>query len=237
MKDVLIVKNIPREGPGLLGELLQEKRISFELIDLEAGDSIPAPIDYKAMVVLGGPDSANDTTPKMIDELEKIKQALDNNTPYLGICLGMQTLVKAAGGKVVKAENKEVGFIDPDGFQYDIQVTEEGKVSPLLAGLPHDLEVFHLHGETVQLTEQMKLLGTGKFCRNQIVQVNPTAYGIQSHFELTPEMLATWAEQDPDLIPLGKEELLANYEAIKANYTNIGRTILQNFLRIAGVLR
>ena len=235
MSELLIVKNIPREGPGLLEGLLQEEGLDYDLIDLESGDTIPSPNDYKAMVVLGGPDSANDSTPKMTAELEKIKTALEANIPYLGICLGMQVLVKAAGGEVVKAENKEVGFIDPSGVQYDIQVTDEGKRSPLLVGLPDNLEVFHLHGETVVLTEKMTLLGTGRYCKNQIVQVSPTAYGIQSHFELTPEMLVAWAEQDPDLVPLGKEKLVADYEAIKDNYTAIGRTILSNFLKLAGL--
>lgn len=169
----------------------------------------------------------------MTTELSRIKDGLDADIPYLGICLGLQALVKAAGGKVIPGEVKEVGFIDPDNNQYTVAVTDEGKTDPLLAGLPETLDVFQLHGETVELTPDMTVLATGKFCKNQIVRVADKAYGIQSHFELTPEMLAVWAEQDPDLIPIGKDKLQADFEAIKHSYTNIGQTLLRNFLRIA----
>ena len=233
MSELLIVQNISREGPGLLEQVLREENVAFDLVDLDKGQDMPALDGYKALVVLGGPDSANDDTTKMTAELERIKEGLDAGLPYLGICLGLQTLVKAAGGKVVPGDVKEVGFIDPDNNQHTVAVTDEGKTDPLLAGLPETLDVFQLHGETVELTPDMTVLATGKFCKNQIVRVADKAYGIQSHFELTPEMLAVWAEQDPDLIPIGKDKLQADFEAIKQSYTSIGQTLLRNFLRIA----
>jgi GMP synthase (glutamine-hydrolysing) len=233
MSELLIVQNISREGPGLLEQVLRDENVTFDLVDLDKGQEMPSLDDYKAFVVLGGPDSANDETAKMTGELGRIKEALNVGLPYLGICLGLQTLVKAAGGKVVPGEVKEVGFINPDGNQHTVAVTDEGKADPLLAGLPESLDVFQLHGETVELTPSMEVLATGKFCKNQIVRVADKAYGIQSHFELTPEMLSVWAEQDPDLIPIGKDKLQADFEAIKQSYTDIGQTLLRNFLRIA----
>jgi GMP synthase (glutamine-hydrolysing) len=233
MSELLIVQNISREGPGLLEQVLRDKNVAFDVVDLDQGQEMPALDSYKALVVLGGPDSANDETAKMTAELARIKEGLDAGIPYLGICLGLQTLVKVAGGQVVKSEIKEVGFIDPDNNQYTISVTDEGKVDPLLTGLPEMLDVFQLHGETVELTPDMVVLATGKFCSNQIVRVADKAYGIQSHFELTPEMLTVWAEQDPDLIPIGKDKLLADFEALNQSYTRIGQALLRNFLRIA----
>lgn len=233
MSELLIVQNISREGPGLLEQVLRDENVAFDLVDLDKGQEMPVLDGYKALVVLGGPESANDKTAKMTDELGRIKEALDAGIPYLGICLGLQTLVKAAGGKVVPGEVKEVGFINPDNDQHTVTVTDKGKTDPLLAGLPETLDVFQLHGETVELTPGMAVLATGKFCKNQIVRVADKAYGIQSHFELTPEMLAVWAEQDPDLIPIGKDKLQADFAAIEQSYTNIGQTLLRNFLRIA----
>lgn len=233
MSELLIVQNISREGPGLLEQVLIDESVTFDVVDLDKGQEMPALDDYKALVVLGGPDSANDDTAKMTAELAHIKEGLDAGLPYLGICLGLQTLVKAAGGKVVPGSVKEVGFIDPDNNQHTVAVTDDGKTDPLLAGLPETLNVFQLHGETVELTPDMTVLATGKFCKNQIVRVADKAYGIQSHFELTPEMLTVWAEQDPDLIPIGKDKLQADFAAIEQSYTNIGQTLLRNFLRIA----
>lgn len=236
MNQLLIVKNITREGPGLLQAIIDEAGIQATIVDLDAGESFPDPTDYKSVVVLGGPDSANDDTPKMVQELTQIKKALDAGIPYLGICLGMQTLVKAAGGTVVRAPQKEVGFLGPDGIQNTVELTAAGKSDPLLVGFADSLAVFHLHGETVELIDGMELLGTGKNCKNQIVKVADKAYGIQSHFELTEQMLREWAAQDPDLIPIGEEALIGSYRAIADAYTNIGNTLLQNFLRIAGLL-
>lgn len=233
MSELLIVQNISREGPGLLEQVLRDESVAFDLVDLDKGQEMPSLDGYKALVVLGGPDSANDDTAKMTAELERIREALDAGIPYLGICLGLQTLVKAAGGKVVPGKVKEVGFIDPDNNQHTVALTDEGKTEPLFAGLPETLDVFQLHGETVELTPDMTVLATGKFCKNQIVRVADKAYGIQSHFELTPEMLTVWAEQDPDLIPIGKDKLLADFEAINQSYTHIGQTLLRNFLKIA----
>jgi GMP synthase (glutamine-hydrolysing) len=80
----------------------------------------------------------------------------------------------------------------------------------------------------------MALLATGKFCRNQIVRIGSNAYGIQCHFELTPEMFETWIGEDPDLLQLDKGQLRANYTAIRSEYTNVGRQLFTNFLEIAG---
>lgn len=233
-KEILIVKNITEEGPGLLEELLMERGIAFEVADLNQGQAFPAVENYAAIVVLGGPDSANDLNEKMENELARIRQILSVHIPYLGICLGLQTLVKAAGGRVVKSNIKEIGFKDPDGNPFTVELTDEGKSDPLFLGLGHSLEVFHLHGETVVPTADCSLLATGKFCHNQIMRVGSNAYGIQCHFELTPEMFESWINEDPDLLTLDRKDLKAHFKVIKASYTQVGRQLFQNFLQIAG---
>jgi GMP synthase (glutamine-hydrolysing) len=233
MSKLLIVQNISREGPGLLENVLLDEKVDFDVVDLDRGEPIPSLEPYKAMVVLGGPDSANDQTEKISNELAATKEALAKEMPYLGICLGLQMLVKAAGGRVVPGEVKEVGFINPDGMQHTVNLTNEGKADQLLQGLDAELDVFQLHSETVELTSSMTVLATGKFCENQIVKVDDKAYGIQSHFELTPKMLAVWAEQDPDLVPIGNDKLQVDFDKIRQSYTITGQTLLRNFLRIA----
>lgn len=236
MSKLLILQNIDREKPGLLERVLIDEKVPFDAVILDEGQSIPKLGKYKAMVVLGGPDSANDETQKMFNELACVKYAIDIGMPYLGICLGLQTLVKAAGGRVVKNNIKEVGFKNPDNMQHTVTLTEKGKADPLLAALPDTLSVFQLHGETVELTPAMSVLATGTYCRNQIVKVATNAYGIQSHFELTPEMLKVWAAQDPDLTPIGNDKLLADFEVIQQEYTHAEQTLMRNFLKIAHLI-
>ena len=233
---VLIVKNITREGPGLLEEILKSHNISYDIVDLYKGESFPDITGYSAVFVMGGPDSANDTTPKMQKELKIIKEVTDAGIPYLGSCLGMQTLVKANGGEIYKNDVKEVGWRDSEGNYFVVDLTEEGKSDPLFARVSFPLNIFHLHGETVNLTDGMKLLATGKYCKNQIVKIGDNAYGIQGHFELTPEMFDEWRTQDPDLISLNQEALQSDYAKLRTKYEATGKQILINFLRVAKLI-
>jgi GMP synthase (glutamine-hydrolysing) len=239
---VLIVQNISREGPGLLERLLREVAVDYDVADLSAGDVFPDPTHYAALIVLGGPDSANDDTPKMQAELVQIKRAFDAGVPYLGICLGLQTAVKALGGAVVPSLVKEVGLSTPEGVPYSVSLTNLaltalGKKDPLFVGLRNHFRVFQLHGETVELTKSMQLLAVGQDCPNQIVKLRRNIYGIQSHFELTREMLGTWLQADPDLTPLDAAKVLAEFDTIEGVYTITGLSLLRNFLHIAGVIR
>ena len=71
---VLIIKNKTTEGPGLLKGILDSHGIGYDIADLGRGEQFPDPGGYDALFVFGGPDSANDNTPKMKDELKKEKE-------------------------------------------------------------------------------------------------------------------------------------------------------------------
>ena len=233
-KRILIVKNITREGPGILENILIEKKIRHAVTDLDKGDELPPFEDIAAVVVLGGPDSANDKTEKILSEVAFIREVLSAGLPYLGICLGLQLMVKAGGGKVVKNPVSETGFRDPGNKYFTVKLTGEGRQDPLFREMGKEFRVFHLHGETVEMTGNMSLLATGKFCRNQIVKAGEKAYGIQCHFELTPEMFEEWITTDPDLLRLDTEELRKDFRLFRNDYTFTGKILLNNFLAIAG---
>ncbi|HBE39778.1 MAG TPA: hypothetical protein DDW27_00965 [Bacteroidales bacterium] len=128
-----------------------------------------------------------------------MRKALQAHIPYLGICLGLQTLVKAMGATIQKCHTNETGFRDPENKYFKVKLTSEGRKDRLFKNLPDYLTVFQLHDETVELSPQMILLATGEFCKNQIVKTGKTTYGIQSHFELTNDLLESWITEDSDL--------------------------------------
>ncbi len=231
----LIVKNVSEECPGLLEEVLAERRSSFDTIDLDQGDVFPNPLKYSALFVFGGPDSANDFTPKIQGELQRIREALDAGIPYLGVCLGMQLLVKASGGEVYRNPVKEVGWKGPEGDYFSIELTEEGHSDLLFKGISSPLKIFQIHGETVRLTKKMTLLARGRYCKNQAVKVGDTAYGIQGHLELTPAMFEEWLTQDDDLKKVNPISLKKDYRVVRVEYERNGRAILNNFLELARI--
>lgn len=236
MAEALIVKNIPREGPGLLGTILEEEGIAYETFDPSGGQSFPDPSLYRAVIVLGGPDSANDATPKMEAELAFVRRALGVGVPYLGICLGLQVLVKAAGGRVYPSALKEVGFRSPEGNCFTVELTGAGRGDPLFEGLSPTMQVFQLHGETVDPPEGAVLLARGRYCENQALRIGK-AYGLQYHAELTQEMLLRWAREDEDLRGIPVDELLEDYRGMMGRYTEDGRRLFKNFLRASGLLQ
>lgn len=233
-KEILVIKNITREGPGTLEIILREKSIGYSIVDLEKGEAIPSMGNYGAVVVLGGPDSANDKSGKIINELSFIGNVLSEGIPYLGICLGLQLMVKAAGGRVVRNPVNETGFRDPENNIYSVRLTPDGRNDRLFSGLGNEFRVFHLHGETVEITDDMSLLATGKYCRSQIVKAGENAYGIQCHFELTPEMFEEWITTDTDLLKINTDDLRSDFRLFRDDYTSTGKLLLNNFLDIAG---
>src|SRR6476661_7215520 len=86
-RSVLVLRHEPFEHLGYFEEVLRDHKISFIYSDL--GDILDLG-DHDGMIVMGGPQSANDQ--EMAGELHFIQQALDTNTPLLGICLGAQLI-------------------------------------------------------------------------------------------------------------------------------------------------
>ncbi len=233
---VLILKNISHEGPGLIGEILDENDLYYNVIDISQGQAFSNPIKYSAVFIFGGPSSANDKTTRMNNELKQIKQILSDGIPYFGICLGLQTLVKSAGGEVHRNEIKEIGFRDSKNKNFEIELTNEGKKDPIFTGIKSPMKIFHLHGDTVKLNSNMKLLATGKYCTNQVVKIGKTAYGFQGHLELTEPLLNEWIEKDRDLKLIDSNSLRRDYQALKSEYQANSKTIINNFLQIAGLI-
>ncbi|RMG67722.1 MAG: type 1 glutamine amidotransferase, partial [Nitrospirae bacterium] len=55
MIKVLIVKNIPMEGPGTIEDYLKEQGIWYEIKDFSKGEIITSFEGYSHLVVMGGP--------------------------------------------------------------------------------------------------------------------------------------------------------------------------------------
>lgn len=235
MKKILVVQNVARERLGLLEHALRARGAAWDVADLDSGDAFPDPLPYDALVVFGGPDSANDATPKMIEELDRIRAAARAGMPFLGVCLGMQALVKALGGRVPPSPVREIGWRGPDKNLFTVSLTPEGRQDPLFAGLDSPFVIFQLHGETVEPTPGTALLATGAFCPVQVIRAQDRAYGIQGHFELTQPMFDDWLDEDADLKTLDRAALLNDYVSVKADYERTGLALFSNFLDIAEI--
>jgi GMP synthase (glutamine-hydrolysing) len=85
------------------------------------------------IVLSGGPSSVYDADAPKADP-----KILDEQTPILGICYGLQFIVHHLGGKVLSADKREYGHAE---------VTIENATTPLFAALPPKMQAWMSHGD------------------------------------------------------------------------------------------
>jgi GMP synthase (glutamine-hydrolysing) len=180
---ILVLRHERFEHLGHFAPLLMARGISFSYHELN--DPFPT-ADPAALVVLGGPMSANDAF--LAPELHLIRRSLSRDIPILGICLGSQLIAKALGASVYRNPTLEVGW-------YDVHLTESARTDPVVAGLESPTTFFHWHGETFDLPPGAEWLAWSDRCRHQVYRYRHNVYGIQFHPEITPEMIDDWQSQ------------------------------------------
>ncbi|HEY2013989.1 MAG TPA: type 1 glutamine amidotransferase [Bryobacteraceae bacterium] len=187
---VIAFRHVPFEGAGRLHTILEPRGIAIRYADLYRPDTEMPDVDGAAgLIFLGGPMSVNDDLPYLKQEMALIRAAMERKQPVLGICLGSQLMAKALGERVYRNPVKEIGW-------YDIHLTEAAVGDPLFARVNPKETVFHWHGETFDLPAGSARLAWSEACRNQAVRFSTSAYGLQFHLEVTPEMIADWCRQD-----------------------------------------
>jgi len=229
---ILILKHIAIEGPGTIGEYFQQKRYPCKIIELAAGERIPQDLQgITGVIVLGGPMNVyeEDKYPFLADENAFIAKVLEQDIPFLGICLGSQLLAKAAGAKVMKAPIKEIGWRMVDQ-------TKDGARDPLFEGLMDQLIVFHWHEDTFQLPAGATLLSTSTVVRHQAFKAGQYAYGLQYHVEVTEEIIESWIKEYFKIDDINRsvegKQIMDQYKKLKQQFHAQSQVIYKNFERI-----
>lgn len=225
---ILVLQHVDCEGLGYFEEPLINGDFDLQFVKLYNNEPIPDISGYSDLIVLGGYMNVyeEDEFPFLKEENQLIKQAIETNKPYLGICLGAQLLAKALEARVYKNEVKEIGF-------YDIELTEASTSDPLFGELPHDLEVFQWHGDTFDLPQNSELLATSAQCKNQAFRYK-NAYGLQFHLETTPEMISQWIELYKEELHTFDNSLVIDSEKA-CNTKPYALEVINNFIKVIGI--
>ncbi len=185
MKPIAIFRHTLTEGPAYFATYLEQRKIPYEVIRIDAGEPVPmAPNAYSGLCFMGGPMSVNDDLPWVAAELALIRDAVAREVPVIGHCLGGQLMAKALGAAVTRNAVKEIGW-------GAVEVLDHPDARRWLgADLPSFLS-FHWHGETFAIPEGATRILASPWCANQAF-VMGKHFGMQCHVEMTPELIASW---------------------------------------------
>jgi len=224
---VLSVTHGPTVPGGVFDEVVEAAGYELERWVVPLGGSPQPASRYDALMVFGGsmhPDQ-DEQFGWLAREAEVLKEALADEVPVLGVCLGAQMLARAARAWVGRAPEPEIGW-------YEVELTPEGRSDPVLGVLPARTHAFQWHHYTFEIPAGGTELARSQVC-TQAFRVGERAWGIQFHAEVTLEMMRTWTAEDPDDLPVGAEEFLAVAEARIARWNDQGRALCAAFLETA----
>src|SRR4030067_1282056 len=230
--NVLIIKHIDIEGPGLIEYCLKQEKMPYQIFNLTPSVHLPKLEEITHIVLLGGPMNVyeEDRFPFLREEDLFIKEAIQRGRPVLGICLGAQLIAKALGAKVFKAPVKEIGW-------YDVSLTKIGSQCPLFSTLPKTFPVFQWHEDTFEIPKAGKLIVTSNPIPHQAFRYGDNTYGLQFHLEVTEEMIQEWMEtyeeelKGPQPPLVSKLKLLAETQSKIEAYKKRGMKFLKSFFR------
>ena len=194
----LVIQHHPVETLGSnFAPVLAERGITVETLPIYAGApdyaSFDAPSleDVGLIIALGGPMSANDDYPALIQERQYLWEALERDVPVFGVCLGAQLMSVALGGVVRPTGGYQFGL-------RKIDVTAAGADDPVFSKIEIPL-VPTLHGEcfslpdgAVRLAEGYMLCRDGRYRKINMAFRYGNSYGFQFEPQLTLADLEVW---------------------------------------------
>lgn len=185
MKKVLIIQNDVAEGAGLLGSLLEDQRFAVDTANgWELRESDVQGNGYDGLVVLGGVQGAYETDlyPYLAREIDLCREFMDADKPVIGFCLGAQLLAVSLGGEVRPNIESEIGWLP-------VTLSEAAQAEPLLTSLPLEMNVFHFHGDTIEIPPGCVNLASSSITPCQLFSAGPGVYGFQFHAEIDRPLL------------------------------------------------
>ncbi|MDV6342694.1 type 1 glutamine amidotransferase [Nitrosomonas sp. Is24] len=209
MKPVAIFRHIPIEGPGYFATFLDNNHIPWRLIKIDAGEQPPASIDgFSGLVFMGGTMSVNDDLPWIEQELTLIRQAIAQDVPVLGHCLGGQLMAKALDGVVSANPVKEMGWGEV--------TVPDNPVARAWFGDLTTFNSFHWHGEAFTIPQGATRILSSPYCENQAFALG-MHLGMQCHVEMTERLVSDWCSVGAEELASLNEPSVQSLEEIEKN--------------------
>jgi GMP synthase (glutamine-hydrolysing) len=211
----LVIENDPAQGLGRAAAWLAEAGMELDTVRPHLGEAVPNTAGgHDALIALGGgrgKDWADDLAGLLVS-------AVADTTPTLAVCSSARALATAFGGRVEDSD-------EPVGPR--MLAKRDAAARDLVFGpAPMTLDVIRWRRqELVELPEEATLLAASPRGALEIFRLKETAWGVQSHFEFTPEQLAGFGDFD--------EDALARAARVDEHIVATWQPIVQRFARVA----
>jgi GMP synthase-like glutamine amidotransferase len=225
---VLAVRNDDDDPLGPVGDWLRDAGAEpVEMFGTEAPDSLAG---YAGLIVLGGGMGANDdaVAPWLPRVRALLRDAVRDEVPTLGICLGGQLLAVANGGTVQR---------NPGGPEFGAQLVAKRSAAasdPLFRPLPIAPDVIQWHFDAItRLPPGAIELASSPVCGNQAFRLGRLAWGVQFHIETTPAVVRRWAEKDAGALDgYDVEAMLRRSDAVHADIAETWQPFVAEFAAV-----
>ncbi|WP_051787105.1 MULTISPECIES: type 1 glutamine amidotransferase [Streptomyces] len=193
---VLVVEHEQEAGPGLVGEHLLHTGLRLDVVRAWRGEALPRSLrGHAGLLVLGGAANCEDdlAAPWLPRVRALVREAVADEVPLLGICLGGQILAHALGGSVTRrSQGPEVGVVP-------LRRLPAATTDPVLGGVPDGALAAQWHWDEIdRLPPGAVPVLTGDDCPVQAFRAGNTAWGVQFHPEVDADTVAEWAAGDGD---------------------------------------
>jgi len=218
--------------PALFGDWLTDAGAELEICHAYAGEDLPDPATYDALVVLGGAMGANDDADSswLAPVRMRIRTHAADGVPVLGICLGHQLAAVALGGVVETNSRGQTFGLRTLGW------TPDAHLDPLMSTVATPRRGVHWHDDVVtDVPEGTVVLARAEGVEVQAARFAPTVWGVQHHPEVEADLIRPWAVADRELHlaqGLDTEAVLAEIDAARDELEAAWRPLAARFVEL-----
>ena len=232
MRKLLVFQHAPSEPLGVLDPMLRRGGFRIRYANFARDPHLKLDLGrYNGLVVLGGPMNVDQAHlyPHLETEIAAIREALRQDVPVLGICLGAQLLAAALGGRVRPNRVREIGW-------YRLRPTVQAAEDRLFRHFDGERHVFQWHAYTFDTPPGAVHLASTESCEHQAFRFGERAYGLQFHLEADEALIQRWlnvpayrAELETET---SSEELLNRTKNLVGPALKLSERVFHEFLEL-----
>jgi GMP synthase-like glutamine amidotransferase len=206
-------QHVPFEGLGSIENWAKKPDHKLTATRFYEDHKLPFIDICDMLIVMGGPMSVYDEDKYdwITEEKKFIEKAIIRGKKVVGICLGAQLIADVLGSRVYKNKEKEIGWMP-------VQLTPEGKKTPLFSDFTDGQHVFHWHGDTFDLPNGSIQLARTEACEQQAFLYDGHVLGLQFHLESTEESVAAIMENCQDELEQGGKYIQKKEQLVTEDY-------------------